>query len=346
MVLALSLWGPPAHGDSTGPSETWAKMAIPNVKLLNQNGDAVSLDDMVKHRRVSMNFVFTTCTTICVPLGAKFSALQQLLESSGEDYQLISVSIDPLVDTPQRLKAWAAQFHAGAHWALLTGAKQDVDGLLKNLKVFAADKQSHTPMVLVGSGTSGRWTRVNGLMTPAPKLAELMAVADGSGAPAASAAHQYFTDTILVDQDGDKLRFYSDLLKDRVVLIQFFFTTCHDSCPRLVQTFAELQKQLGDRLGRDVFFYSISVDPERDTPAKLKAYAEGIKAQPGWLFLSGEKTNVDLVITKLGHVGPKENHLNIFIAGNLRTGSWKKIQGLSRPEGIMQVLESVVKDPG
>jgi len=318
-------------------------MSIPNVTLLNQYGHKVKLADAVSSQRVIINFIFTTCTTICGLQGANFSKLQELLDRSGGDYQLISISIDPVVDTPQRLKAWAAQFKAGPHWMLLTGTKQDVDGLLKTLKVFNADKQSHTPVVLIGSGVSGLWTQVDGLATPPAKLAELMTAA---GRSETSAAQQYFTDTILVNQNGEKMRFYSDLLKDRVVLIQFFFTTCHASCPRLVHGFAKLQEQLGDHLGKDVFLYSISVDPETDTPAKLKIYADGIPAKPGWVFLSGEKKDVDLVITRLGHVGPKENHLNVFLAGNLRTGVWKKILGLSDPEAIMPILESVMRDPG
>src|ERR1051326_3473108 len=100
--------------------------------------------------------------------------------------------------------------------------------------------------------------------------------------PLAAGARQYFTDVRLVTQNGDSVRLYSDLLKDKVVVINAFFGSCTGSCPKMAGVLAGLQERLGDHLGKDVFLLSFSVDPETDTPEKLKTYAENFRARPGW----------------------------------------------------------------
>jgi protein SCO1/2 len=162
-----------------------------------------------------------------------------------------------------------------------------------------------------------------------------------------SRAHGYFTDVALVNQYGEPMRLYSDLLKGKVVVIQSFFTSCETACPVTIGTFARLQAWLGDRLGREVHLLSISVDPVTDTPAKLKAYAEQLQVKRGWYLLSGEPQNVKVALYKLGqYVETKENHLNIILIGNEPTGLWKKTFGLAKPQDLIQILESVLQDPG
>lgn len=164
--------------------------------------------------------------------------------------------------------------------------------------------------------------------------------------PAAqSPAQTYFTDVVLVNQNGEKMRFYSDLLHDKVVVINSFFATCPGSCLPMERNLEKVQQALGDRMGKDVYIISISVDPTVDTPANLKAYAKKLNAGPGWYFLTGEKQNVDFALGKLGQlVANKEEHLNIFIIGNERTGLWKKAFGLAQSAEIVKVVESVVND--
>ena len=163
----------------------------------------------------------------------------------------------------------------------------------------------------------------------------------------AAAAHNYFTDVQLVTQNGDSVRLYSDLLKAKVVVINAFFGTCTGSCPRMAGVLSGLQERLGDRLGKDVFFLSFSVDPETDTPEKLKAYAERFHAKPGWLFLTGKKENMDLALAKLGQrVARKEDHLTLFIIGNEKTGLWKKVAPGSTADSLTVVVESVLNDKG
>ncbi len=164
-------------------------------------------------------------------------------------------------------------------------------------------------------------------------------------APKPSAAQQYFTDVVLVNQHGEKMRFYSDLLRNKVVIINSFFATCTGSCLPLSRNLEKVQAALGDRLGKDVFIISISVDPVVDTPPALKEYAKKLKARAGWFFLTGTKQDVEFALKKIGHfVDQKESHLNIFIIGNDRTGLWKKAFGLAASDELVKIVESVVND--
>jgi protein SCO1 len=158
-------------------------------------------------------------------------------------------------------------------------------------------------------------------------------------------AHKYFTDVELTNQNGEKMKFYSDLLRDKVVIINSFFATCQASCLPLTRNLEKVQQALGERLGKDVYILSISVDPEVDTPPNLKEYAKKLNARPGWHFLTGPKENVDFALKKIGQFVPdKQSHLNLFIIGNERTGLWKKAFGLAKSEEIVKVVESVVND--
>ena len=168
--------------------------------------------------------------------------------------------------------------------------------------------------------------------------------------PAASArmrspAEKYFSDVELINQDGQKMRFYSDVLRDKVVVINTFFTTCTGSCPPMNRNLEKVQEALGDRLGKDAFLVSMSVDPETDTPARLKEYSRRFHARPGWIFLTGKKENVDWALYKLGqYVETKDGHTTIIIIGNEPKGLWKKAFGLAKPDELMKIVEDVIND--
>lgn len=160
-----------------------------------------------------------------------------------------------------------------------------------------------------------------------------------------SAAEKYFSDVELIDQDGRKLRFYNDILKNKVLAINTFYTTCTSICPPMNRNFEKMQEALGDRLGKDVFLISISVDPETDTPPRLKEYGRRFHARPGWLFLTGKKENVDWALYKLGqYVETKDAHTSLFIIGNEPKGLWKKAFGLAKAEELIRILEDVIND--
>jgi len=165
--------------------------------------------------------------------------------------------------------------------------------------------------------------------------------------PPENNAQKYFTDTVLVNQNGERMRFYTDLMKDKTVIIDTFFATCQASCLPMNRNLAQIQEVLGDRLGKDVNILSISVDPGVDTPTLLKAYSKKLNAKPGWYFLTGDKESIELILKKLGQfVDDKNDHLNIFLIGNDRTGLWKKAFGLAKSEELMKVVDSVLNDPG
>jgi protein SCO1 len=173
LALVISVGSMPAAAQATTPeAQPLDGLSVPDVSLVDQDGRPVHFySDLVKNRVVAMNFVFTTCTTICPPMGATFAKLQKLL--AGKDVHLISVSVDPATDTPERLKAWAGKFGASPGWTLVTGDRNEVTRLLKALGVYTAAIGDHSPLVLLGNDAAHRWTRAYGLAPPA-KLAELI----------------------------------------------------------------------------------------------------------------------------------------------------------------------------
>jgi len=161
------------------------------------------------------------------------------------------------------------------------------------------------------------------------------------------AAGSYFAGLKLVDQDGQRVDLYADLMKDKVVVINTFFASCTGSCPVMSKTFQHVQEKLGDRVGRDVWLISITVDPATDTPAALKKYAAQWKARPGWRFLTGSQEEVAAALKKIGqYVDDREAHKNVILVGNDRTGLWKKLFGLAKVDEIQASVESVVNDAG
>jgi cytochrome oxidase Cu insertion factor (SCO1/SenC/PrrC family) len=346
-----------------------AATAIPDVELQDQNGRKVKFyTDLVKDRVVAVNFIFTRCTTVCPGLGVSSAALaRHLSETAGEGVTLpriISISIDPETDTPERLRAWSENFGTAPGWTLVTGSRREIETLLKALQAYTPDINLHSSAFLLGNDATGQWKRVGGSAAPA-KLAEALAelsvapsapvLAPAAPAPAvaslpaegdaSAAAARYFPDTVLLNQHGKPVHFYTDLLKGKVVVISTIFADCGGVCPLIVERFAKVQEKLGDRVGRDVTLISISVDPVNDTPERLHGYAERAGAKPGWHFLTGEKANVDFVLKRLGqYVESRDAHSNIFIIGNEPTGLWKKAFGLAPAEDVIEIVESVLTD--
>lgn len=172
MMLFVLAAAPAWSAAAAEPAGTM-KLSVPDVVLVDQNGARVRVPDLVAGRVVVMNFVFTSCTTICSPMGAQFGELQKHV---GPDVRLISVTIDPGTDTPARLKKWSAQFHAGPQWTLLTGDADDVERLLKSLGVYTPNRFNHGPVLLVGDAAGGRWLRANGLAPAADVVAMIRRV--------------------------------------------------------------------------------------------------------------------------------------------------------------------------
>lgn len=159
-------------------------------------------------------------------------------------------------------------------------------------------------------------------------------------------ARNYFTDTVLTTQDGEDVRFYSDVLEGNIVAINVMYTSCQGACPMQTQKLSQISKALGELYGTDVRFVSLSSDAERDTPQALKNFAEkqGVDLS-GWTFLTGKKSEIDPVIKKLGLFSANfEQHTSMILIGNTRTGHWKKIKPNTPHQAITFRIKALVDE--
>jgi protein SCO1/2 len=153
----------------------------------------------------------------------------------------------------------------------------------------------------------------------------------------------YFPNLPLVTHDGKTVRFYDDLLKGKSVAVNIIYTSCTNECPLETARLAQLQRLLGARMGKDIFFYSISIDPEHDTPAVLKAYMEKFGVGPGWTFLTGNAADIRAVTKKLGlsrysDAENKDGHTAILMVGDEPGGQWVRQSAVDNPEFLASSL--------
>ena len=154
----------------------------------------------------------------------------------------------------------------------------------------------------------------------------------------------YFPNVTLTTQDGKQVHFYDDVLKGKIVVIDLIYTHCVNACPLETARLVQVQKMLGDRVGKDIFFYSISIDPENDTPKVLKDYARKFHVGPGWTFLTGKKEDILLVGRKLGlYQEPDPNdpdgHTPEVLIGDEPHGQWINNSATDNPRFITNMIE-------
>lgn len=156
----------------------------------------------------------------------------------------------------------------------------------------------------------------------------------------------YFPNIQLTTQDGKTVRFYDDLIKGRVVAINLIYTHCEYACPLETARLVQVQKILGDHVGKDIFFYSISIDPKRDTPSVMKAYMQNYHVGPGWTFLTGKKEDIDFLSRKLGlYTSPQETldgHTPHLLIGNQPMGQWMRTSALDNPSFLARKIGEVL----
>jgi protein SCO1/2 len=158
----------------------------------------------------------------------------------------------------------------------------------------------------------------------------------------ATTTHVKLVDRELLDQEGRKVRFASEVIGDRIVAVDFVYTTCTTVCPVLSAVFAQVQERLGDRLGREVVLLSITVDPVRDKPQRLRAYAAKHGAREGWTWLTGSKRDVDEVLTAMGAYTPNfEDHPAMVLVGDGRTGEWTRFFGFPATDRIVGKIDEL-----
>lgn len=173
---------------------------------------------------------------------------------------------------------------------------------------------------------------------------ETGAIADG---PAAAR----IPNVTLRTHEGRAVRFYDDLIQGKIVLINFMYANCDGICPGQTANLVQVQKALGDRLGRDVFIYSITLDPERDTPEALAQYARSYRTRPGWEFLTGDPADIELLRRRLGFVDlnperdkVRSQHIGIVLVGNEALSRWSACPALSHPSVLLDLV-GWMRDP-
>ena len=156
---------------------------------------------------------------------------------------------------------------------------------------------------------------------------------------------RYFPNVVLTTHEGKQVRFYDDLIKDKIVLINMMYASCEGVCPRITANLQQVQKLLGDRMGRDIFFYSITLKPEKDTPEVLREHVKMHKIKPGWLFLTGAPADIERLRRKLGFVDPDpvvdkdtSNHIGNIRYGNEALMVWASCPGLSKASAIAEAF--------
>ena len=156
---------------------------------------------------------------------------------------------------------------------------------------------------------------------------------------------RHLPNVLLTTHEGKKVRFYDDLIKDKIVVLNFMYATCEGVCPRITSNLQQVQKLLGDRVGRDIFFYSITLKPEKDTPQVLKKHVAMHKIRPGWLFLTGAPADIELLRRKLGFTDPDPvrdrdtaNHIGNVRYGNEALMLWAAAPGQSKASAIAESI--------
>jgi protein SCO1/2 len=156
----------------------------------------------------------------------------------------------------------------------------------------------------------------------------------------------------LITQDGKSVHFYDDLVKDKMVLINFMYAHCEKICPTMTTNLAHVQKMLPDRIGHNIFMYSITLKPEEDTPQVLKEYAEMHGVGPGWLFLTGKPADIETLRRSLGFTSPdpdedanKSNHIGMLRIGNEPMLRWSACPAEVRPQAIVTTILAEADDP-
>ncbi|MGE5322852.1 MAG: SCO family protein [Actinomycetota bacterium] len=154
--------------------------------------------------------------------------------------------------------------------------------------------------------------------------------------------HLTVPDIEVVNQAGENVRFNSGVVRDRVAVITSFFTSCTAFCPLTQERLARLAKLLHDRMGKDVVFVSVSVDPANDTPAALKAWGEKRRIGPGWTLVGGQTENVESLLKSLGLFVDLQRHQSMLIIGNQKQG-WVRVSSWSSPEKLAQAIDGIEK---
>jgi protein SCO1 len=172
-----------------------------------------------------------------------------------------------------------------------------------------------------------------------------------SGKARSQVGAEWFTNVEVTTQDGRTLRFYADVMKGKILLINFFFTECDAVCPLMTENLVRVQELLAPRVGTDIFMVSITLQPEHDTPEMLAAYARTYGVGPGWLFLTGKRSDIELLRHRLGFVDSDptqdadlEQHIGTVRIANEPLRRWAMCPALLDPAALVRTVKRVIPE--
>ena len=260
MVPSLAHGVEHMHPQAMPPPVPQPATTVQEIPVLDQNGNRLNFySDLVRGRTVAINFIYTACSTFCPMLTANFRKVQEELGARiGKDLALISISIDPVDDTPEKLRAFGAQFEPRPGWTFVTGAEPDIARLLDKLGQPIGEPADHYPLVLVHNDTVGGWTHVDGNDPNAIRDALVDAAGPAAKSDATDAARSYMQNPLLLTQDDKPVHFFDDLLRGKIVLINFMRTNCPDICPMATANLARVQSSTRGQ-GRPLYQYDFVV---------------------------------------------------------------------------------------
>ena len=326
-----------------------ARMIHPaDVALLDQAGQSHWLyTDLVKGRTAVISFVFTRCASTCPLLSAKLQRVQdQLPERMGRDIVFLSLSVDPSYDTPARLAAFARKFEAGKGWLFLTGANDQVTTALKSLGQSLGAAEAHSERLLILNDAHGISSGIDAVHASPQQITEAVRKVADHGLSRVQQSERYFSNLPLVSARGTPVRFYRDVLSDRVVVMTTMFTHCTDACPLIAAKLARAERLLPAEVRRNVRFVGVTNDPQRDTPALLAAFATRHGLDDRWTLLTGKPDNIAWVLYRLGLEGNPQDHSTAILIGNEQSGQWRRVAPTASPAELATMIAASARNRG
>lgn len=353
LLASLLLSAAPAHHVHRVPIVAAAvastRMVRPaDVALIDQSGQSHRLySDLIKGRTAVISFVYTRCGSTCPLISAKLQRVQdQMPERLGRDIVFLSLSVDPSYDTPARLATFARKFSAGKGWLFLTGSDDRIAAALKSLGQLPGAANAHSERLLILNDAHGISGGIDAVHASPQQITEAIRKVADHGLSRVQQSERYFSNLPLINARGTAVRFYRDVLSDRVVVVTTMFTHCTDSCPLIAAKLARAGRLLPAEVRGNVRFVGITNDPQRDTPALLAAFATRHGLDDRWTLLTGKPDNIAWVLYRLGLEGNPQDHSTAILIGNEQSGQWRRVAPTASPAELATMIAASARNRG
>ncbi len=358
LLLMLFMLGAPlarAHDSKHTPKQVLPvaagfilKRLLPeNVNLTDQSGQSRALySQLIKGRTAVVSFVFTGCSSTCPLISRKLQEVQaQMPERMGQDVVFISISVDPLNDTPDVLARYAKSYEAARGWSFLTGEVEAIESVVKSFNGSNGPPEAHTNRIFILNDAAGAWTSLDAISATPTQITQRVRMAADLGLTRAQSAERYFSNLPLLNASGSTVQFYRDVLKQKTSVIAAVYTRCTDACPLIMQKLSAAQALLPPATQAGVQFVGLSTDPSYDQPAILQSYSKRFKLDNRWTLLSGKSDNVAWILYKLGLDGSSStDHSTQILIGNERSGKWQRIPPTVTPAQLAAAIISSTRE--